>query len=188
MNRSRSGTGLKAKAYLLNQFEHYGIKTPVRRSLCKMYFSEHRLTDIRELTTITKACFQHAYREFTMQVLSCMLCIKNYGTNKALRPSNLVCFIKCWWDSVDTIASDWIHPYFKLYPEEMQPVHNDGIFLRTCGCKEAVSCFRSSEKKDTDTVLLSKYIKPLQRVERIFYSEGNWVGAKGVWKNKSGLG
>jgi 3-methyladenine DNA glycosylase AlkD len=37
-----------AKAYLLDQFEFYGIKTPLRRQICKAFYKAHPIKVITE--------------------------------------------------------------------------------------------------------------------------------------------
>jgi 3-methyladenine DNA glycosylase AlkD len=52
-----------AKAYLLNQFEFYGIKTPLRRKICKEFYKAHPIKDHNELSSLIKACFAEPQRE-----------------------------------------------------------------------------------------------------------------------------
>ena len=52
-----------SKAYLLNQFEFYGIKTPLRRTLCKAFYKANHINDHTELSTIVKQCFNESQRE-----------------------------------------------------------------------------------------------------------------------------
>jgi len=52
-----------AKAYLLNQFEFYGIKTPLRRKICKEFYKAHPVKDHNELSSIIKDCFAAPQRE-----------------------------------------------------------------------------------------------------------------------------
>ena len=52
-----------AKAYLLNQFEFYGIKTPIRRKICKEFYKAHPIKDHYELSSLIKACFAEPQRE-----------------------------------------------------------------------------------------------------------------------------
>ena len=52
-----------AKAYLLHQFEFYGIKTPLRRKLCKDFYKSHAIKDHDELTQLVKECFAEPQRE-----------------------------------------------------------------------------------------------------------------------------
>ena len=46
-----------AKAYLLNQFEFFGIKTPLRRKICKAFYATHPIKDHAMLTALVKASF-----------------------------------------------------------------------------------------------------------------------------------
>lgn len=150
---------LKARAYLLNQFEHYGIKTPVRRTLCKTYFKENQLTDINELTSITKACFQHPYREFHHAGIELYAFHKKLWNKQTVKTIEFGLLHQSWWDSVDTIASDWIHPYFKLYPEQIHPVTEKWNLSSNMWLQRSSIMFQKFRKKDTDTTLLSKYIR-----------------------------
>ena len=52
-----------AKAYLLDQFEFYGIKTPLRRQICKTFYKAHPIKDHAELSSLIKECFSEPQRE-----------------------------------------------------------------------------------------------------------------------------
>ena len=52
-----------AKSYLLDQFEFYGIKTPLRRQICKAFYKAHPIKDHTELSCLIKACFSEPQRE-----------------------------------------------------------------------------------------------------------------------------
>ena len=52
-----------AKAYLLHQFEFYGIKTPLRRQICKEFYKANPIKDHNELSTLIKECFVEPQRE-----------------------------------------------------------------------------------------------------------------------------
>ena len=46
-----------AKAYLLHQFEFYGLQTPERRSICKAFYKTYPITSHATLVTIIKEAF-----------------------------------------------------------------------------------------------------------------------------------
>lgn len=148
----------KAKAYLLNQFEHYGLKTSLRRGISKSYFTKHRLSTIEELTAITKACFLHPYREFHHAGIELYALHKKLWNKQSIKTIEFGLLTNSWWDSVDTIASDWIDPYFKLYPEQIQPVTQEWNLSTNLWLQRSSIMFQKFRKKDTDTLLLSKYI------------------------------
>ncbi len=149
---------LKARSYLLNQFEHYGITTPVRRTLSKSFFKENILTNIDELTAITKACFHHPYREFHHVGIELYAFHKKLWNKQSIKTIEFGLLHQSWWDSVDTIASDWIHPYFILYPEQIAPITQQWNLSSNMWLQRSSIMFQKCRKKDTNTGLLSKYI------------------------------
>jgi len=52
-----------AKSYLLNQFEFYGIKTPIRRKLCNEFYKANPISTHKELSVLIKECFAAPQRE-----------------------------------------------------------------------------------------------------------------------------
>jgi len=55
-----------AKAYLLDQFEFYGIKTPLRRQICKAFYKTHPIKDHAELSSLVKDCFTAPQRRIAL--------------------------------------------------------------------------------------------------------------------------
>ena len=93
-----------ASAYMRNQFEFLGIKTPLRRELSKDIVSTSKKLSEKELITLCKELWAQPEREF--QYVACDLLAKN-----AIRLSpgyvkrDVQWFIKSksWWDTVDSI-------------------------------------------------------------------------------------
>ena len=52
-----------AKAYMLNQFEFFGIATPLRRTISKDFYKSHPIKNHAELSLIIKECFAEPERE-----------------------------------------------------------------------------------------------------------------------------
>jgi len=95
---------LDAAAYMRNQFEFLGIKTPLRRELSKTLVSKSRVLSERDLVLLCKELWAQPEREF--QYVACDLLAKNASR---LSPEYLKrdapWFIKnkSWWDTVDSI-------------------------------------------------------------------------------------
>jgi 3-methyladenine DNA glycosylase AlkD len=156
------------KAYLLNQFEFFGLKTPARRALCKEHYKQYPVKDLKELETIVKECFSLAQREFHY------FAIELFGHHKKLwQPSSIkmmeYCLLhKSWWDSVDGMASEWLGPYFKLFPEQIVPVTLKWNLSKNMWLQRSSIMFQKAYKKNTDTALLSKYILNCSRSKEFF--------------------
>jgi 3-methyladenine DNA glycosylase AlkD len=95
-----------AAAYMRNQFEFLGIKTPLRRELCKDLVSAAKNLSEKEIIVLCKELWAQPEREF--QYVACDILAKNA---KRLSPSYIKrdakWFItnKSWWDSVDSIRT-----------------------------------------------------------------------------------
>ena len=95
-----------AAAYMRNQFEFLGIKTPLRRELCKDLVSASKNLSEKEIIVLCKELWAQPEREF--QYVACDILAKNA---KRLSPSYIKrdakWFItnKSWWDSVDSIRT-----------------------------------------------------------------------------------
>jgi 3-methyladenine DNA glycosylase AlkD len=93
-----------AAAYMRNQFEFLGIKTPLRRELSKDLVNQSKDLSERELIELCKELWAQPEREF--QYVACDLLAKNA---KRLSPTyvnrDAPWFIKnkSWWDSVDSV-------------------------------------------------------------------------------------
>ena len=100
------------KAYMKNQFEFLGIKTPLRRELAKPFFKEmdKKAPISKELV---KSLWNEEFREF--QYLGVDYLIRE---KKKLQKDDIT-FIKDlitkkpWWDTVDLIASHLLEKYAK---------------------------------------------------------------------------
>jgi 3-methyladenine DNA glycosylase AlkD len=92
-----------AAAYMRNQFEFIGIKTPLRRELAKNLVNQSKDLSERDLIDLCKELWGQSEREF--QYIACDLLAKNA---KRLSPSyvkrDAPWFIKHkpWWDTVDS--------------------------------------------------------------------------------------
>ena len=93
-----------AAAYMRNQFEFLGIKTPLRRELAKDLMGQSKNLSEQELIELCKELWAQREREF--QYIACDLLAKNA---KRLSPSYVKrvapWFIKnkSWWDTVDSV-------------------------------------------------------------------------------------
>ena len=95
-----------AAAYVRNQFEFLGIKTPLRRELGKELVNASKELSEKEIILLCKELWVQPEREF--QYIACDILAKNA---KLLSPSyvkrDAKWFItnKSWWDTVDSIRT-----------------------------------------------------------------------------------
>ncbi len=155
------------KAYLRNQFECFGISTPLRRSIGKAY-TKNKLPLYNHIEAITKELWQLPQREFQYFAVELIALFKKEWKADIIRLFEYMIVHKSWWDSVDHIASELTGPYFKLFPKDIKKItgkwnRSDNIWLQRSSLM-----FQKSYRKATDTELLSKYILRLVNSKEFF--------------------
>ena len=156
--QAHAETAAGMKAYMLYQFDFFGIKTPERRSLCKQHYNTYPVKNLKELESIVRECFLLPKREYQYFAIELFSFHKKLWQASSIRMIEFCLTHKSWWDSVDHIASEWLGSYFKQFPEKIAAVtgkwnRSDNIWLQRSSIM-----FQKSYKKDTDTVLLASYI------------------------------
>jgi 3-methyladenine DNA glycosylase AlkD len=96
--------GLDAAAYMGNQFEFLGIKTPLRRELSKRLINQSQELAVPELISLCKELWAQPEREF--QYVACDLLAKNashLSPGYVKREAPWFIKNKSWWDTVDSV-------------------------------------------------------------------------------------
>jgi len=142
-----------------NQFEYYGLKTPVRRAIQKPFLHKEYLPKASELFAIITELwdkpqreFQHFGQEIAFQY------IKNVSPNDMALYEFMVTH-KSWWDTVDFIATKLMAYYFKVFPEQQKVyvhkwVHSNNIWLQRCALLFAL---KYKDHLDTDLLTTTIY-------------------------------
>lgn len=157
-----------AKAYLLNQFEFYGIKTPLRRQICKAFYNTNPIKDHNELSTLIKACFGEPQRELHYFAIELLGHHKNLWSPKTIPLIEWMITHNSWWDSVDSTNSAVISKYFLQFPEAIEPVTSKWNQSSNKWLQRMSLLFQLTYKAKTDTALLSKYIEHTELEEDFF--------------------
>ena len=157
-----------AKAYLLHQFEFYGIKTPLRRKLCKDFYKSHTIKDHEELTLIVKECFAEPQRELHYFAIELLGHHKKLWSKKTIPLIEWMITHNSWWDSVDSTNTHVISKFFLKYPEYIE--QNTGKWNHSTNkwLIRMSILFQLTYKSKTDTELLTKYIEHTQLHEDFF--------------------
>lgn len=157
-----------AKAYLLHQFEFYGIKTPLRRTLCKTFYKTHSIEDSTELTSLVKECFALPQRELHYFAIELLGHHKKLWDKKTLPLIEWMITHNSWWDSVDSTNTHVISKYFLQYPEHIERYTNKWNQSSNKWLIRMSILFQLTYKTKTDTQLLTKYIENAQTHEDFF--------------------
>ncbi len=157
-----------AKAYLLNQFDFYGIKTPLRRQLCKEFYKANPIKDHNELSTIIKECFNEPQRELHYFAIELLGHHKKLWSKKTLPLIEWMITHNSWWDSVDSTNSHVIGKFFLTYPEYIVEYTSKWNRSSNKWLQRMSILFQLMYKDKTNTTLLTEYIEYCQFEEDFF--------------------
>lgn len=177
-----------AKAYLLHQFEFYGIKTPLRRTLCKAFYTTHPINSHEDLAIIVKECFSQPQREIHYFAIELVGYHKQLWSKKTIPLIEWMITHKSWWDSVDSTNSHVISKFFLKYPEYIAPFTQKWNRSNDKWLKRMSILFQLTYKNKTNTKLLKEYIEYCIHEEDFFirkaigwalrayaYTDAKWV-------------
>ena len=148
-----------AKAYLLHQFDFFGIQTPTRRSLSKAFYATHLIQDHNELCAIVKACFEQPQRELHYFAIELLGYHKKMWSKKTLPLIEWMITHYSWWDSVDSTNSNVISKFFIVYPEHIPTYTSKWNRSNNKWLKRMSILFQLTYKKNTDKELLARHIE-----------------------------
>jgi 3-methyladenine DNA glycosylase AlkD len=177
-----------AKAYLLNQFEFYGIKTPLRRKICKEFYKTHSIKDHNELSSLIKDCFAAPQRELHYFAIELLGHHHKIWSAKTIPLIEWMVTHQSWWDSVDSTNSFVISKYFIKFPEAIELTTAKWNQSTNKWLQRMSLLFQLTYKAKTNTALLTQYIEHCQLEEDFFirkaigwalrayaYTDSKWV-------------
>lgn len=145
------------KAYMKNQFEFLGIKTPLRRELAKPFFKEmDKKAPINK--ELVESLWNEEFREFQYLGVDYLIREKKKLQKDDINFIKDLITKKPWWDTVDLIASHLVGEICKKYPELVDEYilkwsQGEDMWLR-----RTAILFQLKYKENTNTKVLEKVI------------------------------
>lgn len=165
-----------AKAYMLNQFEFYGIAMAERRKLCKAFIKANTLSSITEVENIVKQAWQLPERECQYFAVELLEHYKKQWKISTIKLIEYCITHKSWWDTVDAIADAWAGEYFKLFPQQIRAITTAWNAAENIWLQRSSLLFQKKYKQSTDTKLLSEYIQNLAASNEFFIRKAiGWI-------------
>lgn len=166
--KANSSNAKSMKAYMLNQFDFFGVKTPERRAISNAIFKQYKIESIAVLEAIVKELWAFKEREMHYIAIECLAYHKKLWQASTIQLIEELIITKSWWDCVDAVASFVLTTYFKNFPHLMEPTtqkwnNTDNIWLQRSSIM-----FQKAFKQKTNTVLLEKYIINLAASKEFF--------------------
>lgn len=164
------------KAYMRNQFDFYGIKSPERRIIEKPFIAKKFLPKKSEIDTIIRELWLKPQRDF--QYFAQELLFK-YVKKLEVEDIYLLEFMiitKSWWDTVDFIAYKLAGGYFRLYPDQISKVIERWLNSGNIWLQRSALLFQLKHKKELDKELLAHIINSLIGSKEFFINKAiGWI-------------
>ncbi len=146
------------KRYMRDQFDYYGIKSPLRKELLRQFLIEKGKPKVEDIKQIVTLLWDNKYREMQYVAMDIMEKLLNKFDDSFLPFLEKLVLKKSWWDTVDWIAANGIGRVFKKYPQHIKPIterwiQSENIWLQRCAL-----IFQLKFGEQTDQQLLFDYI------------------------------
>lgn len=166
----------KMKSYLRGQFEYYGLKTPIRRSALKEFVAEYGKPAYSDIEKIVFDLFSRNEREFHYCAIDLCGMTEREWNEDSLSLFERMATTKSWWDTVDSVNSVCIRPFFIKFPELMSAetlrwANSDNIWLQRLSL-----IFQLRYKDKTNKRVLKRNIGLLKESDEFFVQKAiGWI-------------
>jgi 3-methyladenine DNA glycosylase AlkD len=161
-------TAIPMKAYMRDQFEFAGIKTPVRKEIIKQLVATYKLPPYTELIALTKELRKQPEREYQYLAIEFLIKQRKHWDEQLLPLIEQMIVTKSWWDTVDAIATNIAGPWFKKFPSFQPATTNKWINSPNMWLQRSAILFQNTYKKETDEKLLYAYINKCSKDKEFF--------------------
>jgi 3-methyladenine DNA glycosylase AlkD len=181
----------KAKAmsaYMKNHFPFFGIKSPERTELLKQFQRENTPSPYSELFEVISEFFEQPQRELHYCAIEILAKRKKDWQKHDIAFFEKLLITQSWWDSVDTISSGVISPYFVKFPDQIRPVTERWMASNNIWLQRVCLIFQLSYKYKTDFALMSEYILRLKESDEFFIQKAiGWALRQYARQNPTGV-
>ncbi len=164
------------KAYMKNNFEFYGIKTPERRKIQKPFLIKQYLPPKNEIIEIIKLLWlkpEREYQYFSQELTQKY--IKQFE-QKDIELFEFMVTNKSWWDTIDFIAPKLIGEYFKTFPNQKDKYIEKWLASENIWLQRSSVLFQLNYKDDFDIEFLSYIINSLIGSKEFFINKAiGWI-------------
>lgn len=165
------------KAYMKDQFEFFGVKSPVRKEMSKLIIPSVKKLNKKEIIKLCTDLWKQPQREvhyLAQEILE--------KTLKKKWEKNDIDFLEwlvlnnSWWDTVDFIAPKLMASYFKMYPNEREARVKKWIASGKLWLIRSAILIQLKTKKETDFDLLFRVILQVNGTKEFFINKAiGWV-------------
>lgn len=155
------------KAYLKDNFEFLGVKTPLRKQLSKEFLKE-KSKEVFIDEALVKELWANEYREIQYIAIEYLIKQKKKLQREHIALIKDLIITKSWWDSVDLIASHLAGELGRKYPELIEEYFLPWSESENLWLRRTAILYQLKYKENTNADILKQVIKVNLHHEEFF--------------------
>ena len=167
LNNRNEENAKAMKAYLKDNFEFLGVKTPIRRQLSKEFLKEKSKEAYID-EALVKELWANEYREIQYIAIDYLIKQKKKLQREHIALIKDLIITKSWWDSVDLIASHLAGELGRKYPDLIEEYFLPWSESENLWLRRTAILYQLKYKENTDTDVLEQVIKVNLHQEEFF--------------------
>lgn len=171
------------KKYMRDQFEFFGLSSPMRRSVGKELLQQKLNSEkTREFVLLLWAKPEREFQYFAVDYLE-----KHLDASTEFE-ANMMCMehlitTKSWWDTVDTLASKMVGRLVNNHPSDGKPLMEEWIDHENMWLRRTALLHQLSYKEDTDEEMLFRFCSKRAHEEEFFIRKAiGWALRQHAWR------
>ncbi len=163
-------------AYMKNKFEFFGVKSPVRKEIQKLFFAKDRLPAKADVEKIVKELWSMPERELQYFAMELLWKFKRQLEEQDIELMEFMVVNRSWWDTVDMVAGRLMGEYFKKFPHKRKEYVDKWLASGNIWLQRSATLFQLNYKEKVDVELLSYVIRSLLGSNEFFINKAiGWV-------------
>ncbi len=167
---------VQMEKYMRNKFEFYGIKSPGRKEIYKVFKKNAGLIPAGSQEEIVRWCWNADQREYQMFAMEFLGRTTKKENEDIIHLYEFLITTKSWWDTVDFIASNLVGVYFSRYPSRIPQITNRWMEFGNIWLQRTCLLFQLKYKSNLNMELLDSFIQPLLPSKEFFIQKAiGWI-------------
>lgn len=158
----------KMSKYMLNQFEFFGIPSPLRKQLASQFIAQNGFPATDQIDEIVRFIWQMPQRELHYAIMEIASRKAYLADARRIDLYEYMITSQSWWDTVDFIAANLVGAWLLKHQQLTGEVTGRFMQSGNLWLQRTALLFQLKYKGNTDQDLLFRYIRKLSSSKEFF--------------------
>jgi 3-methyladenine DNA glycosylase AlkD len=173
---SNESIALQQAAYMKNNFEFFGLKSPIRKALQRPFLIKKNLPSKEVAFQLVQDLWNEPQRELHYFAMELLFKYNNEYEKEDVKFFEKLISENSWWDSIDFISPNILGVYFKKFPEMRKETVERWLKSENFWLQRSTLLFQLKYKEELDTELLTYVIDRLKHEKEFFIRKAiGWI-------------